>query len=528
MNKMCTSIKNVAMYDFPPGGFSHGLACISIGSCGYMNKNGQWIIPSQFDTAGSFSEGLALVGMHRKGTDDYLYGFIDTEGRLVIPFQYISANSFSEGVTCVEAKFKTWYLIDRNGTRVSDILDYEVGLYNNGLAVAEIQDRYNLTHHSIFIDRSLKQAIPGKFNIALPFSDSLAAVNLTHGGEFGYINRDGEFVIQPQFESAHPFIKGKAIIKRKGELYRVIKVDGSQAIDKPFEWVDYPSEGVSLFREKGKYGYINIDTGDLELKPEYDRAWGFSEGLALVEKDKRYFYINHLGEEVINGYFPTGEAIYGTVQYKGLELPDKTNTISYIISNKQEENEQESRIKESSRLIKENRISESLNLLRECVQSKRFMLIDQARFWIAIAFAAQERYEMAAGNITMAIEYRPEKSIYRLASSQIYYLLFQQREIESTKGIISSLKVLIKNQQDKPVQMALDDLSFVIRTGGGNARIYYMRALIFEQIGDRQLMLENYSSAKLLDPHFETLTDGGGWLDHIWGQSPLNAILKDI
>ena len=58
---------------------------------GYINTNGDLVIPCQFDNAQYFSEGLAAV---RLGG---FYGYIDTAGRWAIPPQYDYAFPFSEG-----------------------------------------------------------------------------------------------------------------------------------------------------------------------------------------------------------------------------------------------------------------------------------------------------------------------------------------------------------------------------------------------------------------------------------------------
>jgi exopolysaccharide biosynthesis protein len=51
---------------------------------GFINTNGQIVIPLQWDGAVSFSEGMAAV------TTNYLWGFIDKGGKVVIPPQWDS------------------------------------------------------------------------------------------------------------------------------------------------------------------------------------------------------------------------------------------------------------------------------------------------------------------------------------------------------------------------------------------------------------------------------------------------------
>lgn len=49
---------------------------------GFINENGEPVIPMEYDEAGYFKEGLACVGKGDK------YGFIDKQGKVVIPIKY--------------------------------------------------------------------------------------------------------------------------------------------------------------------------------------------------------------------------------------------------------------------------------------------------------------------------------------------------------------------------------------------------------------------------------------------------------
>jgi hypothetical protein len=60
-------------------GFSEGLAGVKVGSYpsgkyGYINRQGQEVIPVQFDSAGSLSDGVAMVRIGDRDTG--LYGVI--------------------------------------------------------------------------------------------------------------------------------------------------------------------------------------------------------------------------------------------------------------------------------------------------------------------------------------------------------------------------------------------------------------------------------------------------------------------
>jgi hypothetical protein len=53
------------------------------------------------------------------------------------------------------------------------------------------------------------------------FSDSLAAVLVDR--KYGYIDTEGDFIIEPQFNDADPFIKGIARVKDGGKHKYITK-----------------------------------------------------------------------------------------------------------------------------------------------------------------------------------------------------------------------------------------------------------------------------------------------------------------
>lgn len=86
--------------------FSEGLAGVSWGRWGFINTEGEEVIPRRYDRVMPFSEGLA--GVKKDGK----WGFINTQGEEVIPFQFDEVRSFSEGRAFVVFEgHKKWSLI---------------------------------------------------------------------------------------------------------------------------------------------------------------------------------------------------------------------------------------------------------------------------------------------------------------------------------------------------------------------------------------------------------------------------------
>lgn len=85
--------------------FSGGLAVVVPdsglrikGGCakgGYLNTKGEWAIKPQFDDLRDFSDGLAAVNLGANCLMGGKWGYIDKEGQTVIPFEFVWAGRFT-------------------------------------------------------------------------------------------------------------------------------------------------------------------------------------------------------------------------------------------------------------------------------------------------------------------------------------------------------------------------------------------------------------------------------------------------
>lgn len=93
--------------------FKNGLAFVRMGDpktgkYGVINKSGEYVVKPQFNNyvLGSvFVEGLARVNKNISGRvfePGDKWGYLDTQGKVVIPLQFASARSFSEGLAPVQ------------------------------------------------------------------------------------------------------------------------------------------------------------------------------------------------------------------------------------------------------------------------------------------------------------------------------------------------------------------------------------------------------------------------------------------
>lgn len=245
------------------GVFSEGLAAamIETNKWGYINKNGQWVIKPQFDSACDFSEGFACVLLNNK------WIFINRSGEIAINKEFQHCSWFSEGLAAIDIGGKYGY-IDKSGLLVIPPLYRTAHNFKEGLASVGHSERPNT-----FIDRNRRVVINSRrFQYTSSFSGGLAAVKIN--GKWGFINKTGQIVIEPEF-----FEMGLSYFK-----------------------LEAFSSGLAPVKDENKYGFINVN-GNFVIEPQYDAAWCFRNGLAKVLKyddkdDLAMGYIDRSGKYI--------------------------------------------------------------------------------------------------------------------------------------------------------------------------------------------------------------------------------------
>lgn len=147
--------------------------------------------------------------------------------------------------------------------------------------------------------------------------------------KYGYINKNGKWILKPQFEEASKLSEGRAAVELNGK-YGFIDSNGKYVVYPKYQFCCDFSEGLAAYRTKGKYGFINR-SGKVVISPKFEIAQDFSEGLAAVaDSNMRYGYINQKGKYVIRPSFEYAnrfsEGLAGVVYPSALTL----GTTAYI------------------------------------------------------------------------------------------------------------------------------------------------------------------------------------------------------
>jgi hypothetical protein len=126
-------------------------------------------IPAQFDRSDRFSEGLAVVELHRK------FGYIDSSGRLVIPLKFVDAEPFSDGLALV---YTTWGM---------NLFGAEGWDFFRRAGYIDYQDKFVIGPRNTLNARD--------------FSEGVAAfqpgISTGQNPKWGYLDKSGKWAIKP-------------------------------------------------------------------------------------------------------------------------------------------------------------------------------------------------------------------------------------------------------------------------------------------------------------------------------------------
>jgi hypothetical protein len=263
---------------------------------------------------------------------DSLYGFIDKKGNIVIPTIYNDANSFYEGLAAV-SNGKKFGFINVKGDTVIPFAYNDVFLgFSNGLSDVTKNDSCG------YIDKKGKLAIPFVYETCYPFLSKYATIetfdgrtmlvnkrgqliaynkdkhkNLrlwslnTYPGSFetrsgrGRVNEKRDTIVPPLYSSTGNFIEGRSIVELKSQ-WGVYDDKGNLIVKPQYEDLSHFSEGLAAFKLNGKWGFIDKQGKEI-IKPIYDDVGQFSKGLAYIELNGLAGFIDKKGKMVIEPRF---------------------------------------------------------------------------------------------------------------------------------------------------------------------------------------------------------------------------------
>ena len=263
----------------------------------YIDQEGKIIINPQFKNAGVFRDGLALV---RTSGDDSKLGFINEDGKYVINAQYLEATEFSDGLAWVVAENAAPAAIDKKGEVKFTLQDAEeVSRFKNELAAFKVVNEDGEQKYG-FVNKEGKIVINPQFSYASNFSNGMCAVR-NDDFKWGFIDKEGKITINYQFDYTDDFKNGKCIVTSDNKQ-GVIDIDGKYIINPQFTEMKIDGN-MFLVRQESKWGWCDED-GKLEINPQFVNAFEFNgNSTTPVQSGKTFGYIDKEGKYTVNPQF---------------------------------------------------------------------------------------------------------------------------------------------------------------------------------------------------------------------------------
>jgi hypothetical protein len=283
---------------------------------GFIDNNQILKIPYQFDSAGHFSEGLALVKANG------LWGYINDKGTFVIKPKFKYAEHFSCGVAKVNSTEKGYptLFIDKLGNTAFKSKKREVYSFRFGRALAKIKNRI------CFLNTKGETVIKTLYPYGDQFYEGTALVWTDNTAE--YIDTLGKRIAFFNEMGHQSFSEGLAIVLGNGKTFYIDKFGNKiKIVSRSFyinklgqpiitntvdSLVYFPFyNGIAEVCIPGvghKSGFIDT-TGKLIVPIIYDQVSNFFGEYATVHKEGRGSIINKKGELVADikeydKYFP--------------------------------------------------------------------------------------------------------------------------------------------------------------------------------------------------------------------------------
>ena len=151
-----------------------------------------------------------------------------------------------------------------------------------------------------YINKEGEWVIEAKYLAVKPFKEGYAAVQDADTELWGYIDVHGKTVIKPKFMVAGSFINGSTAVKEPEGGFGIIDRRGKFIVEPIYRTISYFKEGFVRAEdmETGEYWFLN-EEGEKVFGP-YKDAFLFHDGKALVnetEENRDWFYIDKKGKK---------------------------------------------------------------------------------------------------------------------------------------------------------------------------------------------------------------------------------------
>jgi hypothetical protein len=304
--------------------FSSGLVPVAeAGKTGYLDSEGRWVFPPQFGFAGPFSDGRARVSWGG-GSGRQLAGFMDTSGRwlgkdpaldphtgMKFTFRGVEVRGHrvaqsnenghsgvldQSGSVVIPMEFEQLELLDtgdvwavREGTAGVMNLSQtwlwtrpaELGSHrfqgDLGGGLIAIGDKQTAALVDYRIHRTL-----GTFERLWPQKEG--PMPAMRQGRWGFVDRSGQWVIEPKYDSAQPFRDGRSLVSKDGVAGWIEATGKEHLFASDLTVLQLVDDGRAIAAKGCGIGVVEAD-GQWTIPPAYENVQSFGEGVFVVTRN---------------------------------------------------------------------------------------------------------------------------------------------------------------------------------------------------------------------------------------------------
>jgi len=283
--------------------FSEGRAVVASDK-GFMviDEKGFEVTSKVYNYIGSFKDGIAvfsIVSQDGRG----LYGYLNRQGNIVIPAIYEIAGDFKNGKAVVKIQSGNYAIIDAGGVILKEFKYAFVGDIGDGLLAFKDNEKDKLG----YIDETGNVVISPQFASAQTFNSERAIVNNSDSylNKYGLIDKKGKFVVSAKYNDIellgeNLIAVGIAINKKRpyiGSKYSIADINGKFLIDFIYYGVSNYKNKLASAYDNYKTFFINKSGKNSDKFPSIHGSGTlyFKEDMIVSEVDNRLAYLDKLG-----------------------------------------------------------------------------------------------------------------------------------------------------------------------------------------------------------------------------------------
>ena len=299
---------------------------------GYINRKGKVVIEPEYLYASEFTEGCALIVVdtvwskcnykYNYGELTYKYGYINKSNKIIIDTSLIYVNDYA---------LKNYDFLGLN----------ELLCYNGRIKFQE-KNKSNYLYEG-YMDKNGNIVISPihQYQYGTHFSNDMAAV-MDENYRCGYIDINGDIIIDYIYENASEFSEGYAIVSSGSDAFIIDKkgniqgkrISAESSLDDIYVISPFKS-GVALIKADSmlynysppQYMYIDKE-GETQILPDGHYCLGFSEGYGAIATEKGKWYFVNTNFDCVSDYYENISSFH-----EGLAVVCKNGICGYINHN---------------------------------------------------------------------------------------------------------------------------------------------------------------------------------------------------